>query len=114
MKKLKLLGSGKSSHHNYFIFSKHQDFFEIARKLLDKLGFEEKEYGYLGRPLDKNHEPINNKDDDINKYTDVRYAYGEDCFVEIVFGKEKIFLLIHTKKDSQEIISAVLKELVEF
>nr|MBI4156736.1 hypothetical protein [Candidatus Woesearchaeota archaeon] len=113
MTKLKLLAVGKSSKHNYYIFPKEQVFFKLARQLLDGLGFEKHDYSAFGIPIDKKWgEPIPNKEENIKNYIDSRYSFkNKEYYVDIIFGKEKIFLMIHTEKDEQQKLARLIKRL---
>ena len=112
MVKLKLLALEKSSKHNYYVFPKEQVFFTVARQLLKSLGFKEYEYSAFGSLIDKKWgEPIPNKEENIKNYIDDRYSFkNKEYHVEIVFGKEKIFLMIHTEKDEQQKLARLIKK----
>jgi len=112
MVKLKLLGIGKSEKHSHYTFPKTQEFFTVARKLLKLMGFQNYELEAFGRPIDKKWgEPIYDEEENIKKYTDKRYAFEKDeCYIEIVFGKDKVFLMIHTEKNRQQELSKFLSK----
>ena len=113
MVKLKLLGSGKSEKHNYYIFPKTQNFFSLIRNLLKELGFENEKYEDFGRPVDRYSEPIFDKEENINEFTDTNQSFeNKEYFIEIIFGKDKIFLTIHTEKDRQQKIAKLLSKLI--
>lgn len=115
MDKLKLLGIGKSEKHNYYIFSKRQKFFEIIRELLKWLKFKKYDWDAFGRPIDKKFkEPIFSKEDNIKTYTDEKYIFEkEEYYIEIIFGKDNVFLMIHTEKDRQQKLSKFLNQFIE-
>jgi len=113
--KIKLLGIGKSEKHNHYTFPKRQEFFEIARSFLKELGFKDYEWISFGRPCDKKwREPLLNKENRINACVDERHVFGnEEYFIEIIFGKEKVFVLIHTEKDRQQKIANIMKKYIK-
>lgn len=115
MVKIKLLGIYKSKKHNTYIFKKSQAIFAIVRGLLKELGFKKFEVEAFGRPLDKKWgEPIYNKEGKIKDYTDKRYMFEEkEYHIEIVFGKDRVFLMIHTEKDRQRKLSKFLSKFVK-
>ena len=115
---------GNSERHNYYIFPKTQKFFSVIRALLKELDFKTyKTYKWdtvgwkwnaFGRPVDKKWgEPIYNKEEDIKKYIDRRYVFEKDEYlIEIVFGKEKVFLMIHTDKDKQQKLAKFMNRFI--
>jgi hypothetical protein len=111
---MKLIGSSKSENHCSFIFPKKQAFFKLIRSFLESLSFDEFEYNSIGRPLDKKWgEPEFDKEEDVKYYIDERTTIGnEEYFIEIIYGKEKIFVSIQTLTDKQEIISKAMSKLV--
>jgi len=114
MNKIKLLEIEKFSHHNHYKFPKKQEVFTIIRALLKQIGLKKYEWDAFGRPTDKEYgEPLFNQEIDIKDYTDRRFAFGnEEYFIEIVFGKNKVFLMIHTKTDKQKYISKILSNFI--
>ncbi|MEK6903746.1 MAG: hypothetical protein AABW64_03820 [Nanoarchaeota archaeon] len=68
------------------------------------------EWDAFGRPEDsQSHEPMFNQEKNIKTYTDLRTAFEQDeYYVEIVFGKDKVFLMVHTEKDRQQKIANIL------
>ena len=109
MKPLKILVIHKSPEHNCYIFPKQQNFFFFARKLLEQLGFQEYEFEALGKLMDKKKGEYTNKEEPIKNYTDWRIAFQlNEGYLEFIFGKEKVFLLIHTKKDMQQEFSKLI------
>jgi hypothetical protein len=110
MVKIKVLGMGKSAKHNYYIFHKTQQLFSIIRDLLKELGFEKYEWDAFGRPEDPEyHEPIFDQENNIGDYNDRRTSYEKnEYYIEIIFGRDKVFLMIHTQKDRQQKIVDIL------
>src|SRR3989344_5253407 len=93
----------KSTEHNCYVFPKQQNFFTFLIKFLDMLEFQECEYDCFIKKWDKKKGEISRQEESIKKYTDVRQTFGHsDFLIEIIFGKEKVFLLIHTKKDMHQ------------
>lgn len=113
MAKPKVIGVYKSEKHNCYIFAKRQEFFALARGLLKKVGFQhEYEWNTLGRPVDKKcGDIIFKEEENIEEYIDRREVFErEGYFIEIVFGKDKVFLMIHTEEDKQEELSSFLSK----
>ncbi len=115
MKKIKVFGIKKSEWKNYYIFPKKKEVFEIIRNLLRELGFEECEWEHFGRPIDKKQgEPILNKEENIKKYIDERIGFdNEEYSIEVIFGKDKVFLIIHTETNKQQKISKILDKFIQ-
>jgi len=117
MIKLKLLGIGKSENRCYYILPKKQKFFSFFRQFLLDLGIKKFEADSFARPLDKKFaEPIFDKEDNIKKYVDVHYSFVDgkkQYLVDLVFGKNSIFLIIFTKKDKQDEISKLINKFLK-
>lgn len=117
MRKIKLLAIGKDEHKNYFIFPKRQYFFKICRQLLIDLGVNKFESNSFARPTDKKWgEPIFDKENKIKNYTDKHCSFNDKkkrYMIEIIFGKDKIFLIIYTKTDKQQEISDIIDKYVK-
>ena len=116
MKKLKLLGIKKSENYNYYIFPKEQKFFEIVRAILKDIGYPVIEWKGYGRPVDKKfREPIFSKEEKIEEYVDKMQNFGFKGkeHIEIIFGKDKVFLMIHTKKDKQQRFSKIIDKFIK-
>lgn len=112
MAKLNLLGIRKSKKHNHYTFPKKQEFFTVVRELLKELEFGD--WNTFGRPLDKEFgETIYNEEEDIKKYMDRIYTFekGEYC-IEIIFGKDKVFLMIHMEKNRQQKLLRFLSKFI--
>lgn len=114
MKKLKLLAINKDENRCQFTFEKNQEFFEFMRRFLPKLDMldeEALEFGKIWNPQDHLYE---NKEKNIKKQIDmVNHFSNKEYFVEIIFGKDKIFLIIISKEDKQQFISKILEEFIE-
>lgn len=106
MKKVKIIGISKSSHHNVYVFRKNQEFIPtIARFLLD-LGCKDYDLSCFFIPDKKYGEPIYGKYEKISKFKDKHYFFVLNDFkIDLVFGNNKIFLIINTKSDKQQFIS---------
>jgi len=115
MFQLKLLAIRKSEKHNLYVFEKDQQFFSVLRQILEKLGFERRTYAGYARPTDEEYgEPIMTKEDKIKDYIDIHSTLeNEKFFVEIFYGKNKIFLTIHTTTDRQEEISKIINPFIK-
>lgn len=113
MKKIKLLGLSKREYRSEYIFPREQIFFEIVRKVLPKLGFDENNsiIGF-GRPWDgKDESPILNEEDGItNKFYNERIFnfVNKDYSVDIIFFLKKVVLIFNYKKDKQQEISKAI------
>ena len=117
MKKGKLLGIGKSELRTYYILPKKQDFFKICRQLLLDLGVKKFDSNSFARPSDKKFgEPIFDKEENIKNYIDRYYSFTdekEQYSIELVFGKDKVFLIIYSKTDKQQEISKIVNKFLE-
>lgn len=115
MAKIKILGIGKSAKHSHYVFPKEQKVLAVVRALLKELGFDEYKANEFGRPVDKKYgEIVMNDEINVKEYTDKRFALDkEDMLVEVVFGKGKVFVSIHSEKDMQQKISNVVKKFVK-
>jgi hypothetical protein len=113
--KIKILGVKKSEHFNYYIFNKQQDFFRFFRSFLLELELEKMHIEKFGRPLDKKwKEPMLNKEDDIRDYVDTMKSFEtKEYNINLVFGKEKIFMFIYTKHNKQQKISKIIFRLLK-
>ncbi|GEM_PF-3003891 len=114
MEKIKIYGSGKSENHIYYILEKKQKFFEGFRQLLQDIGYdcEQHEVYAFGRPVDEWAEPILSKEENIKKYIDKFYYFkgNQNFVIDIIFGKEKIYLIFNTNKDMQKEISRSIEK----
>lgn len=116
---IKLFGIRKFEFHSDYTLEKKQEFFSGFRKLLEDLGFGKEEstieiYSF-GRPSDRNGEPITTKEKNIKKLFDKHFFFqNEDCMVDVVFGKSRIFLIIATKKDRQQEISRKVQKFCSY
>ena len=119
MNPIKIFGLRKTEKHSNYELEKRQEFFSGFRKLLVDLDFGDESsnieiYGF-GRPSGDDGEPILTKEDDIAKYIDRHYYFENDSFrVDVIFGKEKIFLIINSDKDRQEKISEKVQKFCSF
>ncbi|MBI4116934.1 hypothetical protein HY449_04280 [Candidatus Pacearchaeota archaeon] len=115
--KIELLSVSKSDYRNEFGLPKEQKFFEIVRKFLWKLGFEEDKYllGY-GRPWEEStEEPILNKENNIKKYVNKIDNYrNKNYSVDIIYFDKEVVLIINSKTNKQQVISKVLDEFIDW
>ncbi len=112
---IKVSKISKSEFRSEFNFLKEQQFFSICRKFLLNLGFEKDEWiESFGRPFNKEiNEYILDKEENIGKYVDVSDHFSnKDYAINIIFGKDKIFLIINTKIDKQKEISNAFEGLI--
>ena len=114
MEKIKLLGVSKSGEHNKYEFPKEQKLFGILRQFLKEIGA-----WYmgdsLGRPLDKKSgESIYGKEESIKNYIDKEFRFhNKEYCIDIIFGKSRVFLFIHTKKDKQQEITKIINKFIK-
>ena len=58
------------------------------------------------------HEPLIGKYEQIKKFEDRRFSFANDNYIiDLIFGKNKIFLIISSKKDEQKELS---KKILKF
>lgn len=113
MEKIKLLGISKKEQRSSYTFPKEQKLFEIIRKVLVELGFENDDYGIngFGRPWDQESEkPDTDKEEDIKskEYNEGIINFrNKDYSVDIIFFKSKVVLIFNYKKDKQQEISKI-------
>ena len=115
MEKIKLLGISKSEKHNKYEFPKEQKILGILRQLLKEIGIGQYTYESFGRTTNKKTgEPIYDKEEKIKSYIDqaVRFDNKEYC-VDIVFGKSRVFLFIHTEKNKQKEIARITNKFIK-
>jgi len=104
---LKIIGLKKSECHSSYILEKKQEFFKYFRKFLSDLDFGDEDsnveiYGF-GRPNDDQGEPIKSKEDNINDYSDQYFLFRSEGYViDVIFGEERIFVIVSFKEDKQE------------
>ena len=112
MKKIKLIGIKKSKDYNYLVFPKKQEIFSFLREFLKNFGIEGSEAEGIGRPIDKIGEYNIKKELKIRNYSD-KYVYFQtkDYDIDIVFGKNRVFMFIHTKKDMQNALSKLINHM---
>ena len=96
-----------------YVLEKTQEFFSAYRSFLIDLGFQDIEIDFFGRVVDENGEPVKGKEEDINNYVDKHYYFQSNKDrVDVVFGRDKIFMIVYlSKSDSQEDISALLSKI---
>ena len=116
---IKIFGISKFELHNYYNLEKKQEFFAGFRKLLTELGFGREDSNPIinrfGRPTDSMGEAIQTKEDDIKEYVDRHEFFdNKDYMIDIVFGKERIFLIIATKRDRQQEISQKVQKFCSY
>jgi hypothetical protein len=114
---VKIIGVNKSEYRNCYILEKIQDFLSGFRKFLLDIGFTESDFeAYsFGRPQDKEGEPDITKEEDIIEYVDKDYFFANENYgVDLIFGKDMIFLIISTKEDKQKEISEKVQKFCKF
>ncbi len=113
MVKIRLLGVGKFERYVHYILSKEQVFFKIVRALVGEFDRDyEYEIGYYYNQKEREYDP--KKEMDIKTFTDQRWsAETEDYIVEFIYGKDKIFLSVFTRKDDQDKISKIINPFIK-
>jgi hypothetical protein len=119
MDKIKILGSKKSDNHNLFILDKKQEFFSGFRKFLVDMDFGSEDSSFdiysFGRPQDEEHEPIIAREEKINEYIDQDFTFTHKGYtINVIFGKNKIFLIIFSKKNIQEKVAKAINKFCIF
>lgn len=116
MKKIKVLGINKRDYRTQVIFPKEQKFFRIFKKFLIKLGFEKSEQiQEFGIPFnEKEYEYAYKKEENIKKNIDISHNFRNKYYsIDVVFGKNKIFVIFNYKRDKQQFISECLEEFIK-
>ena len=119
MTPIKIFGLRKTEKHSNYELEKKQEFFSGFRKLLMDFGFGDESsnieiYGF-GRPSGDDGEPILTEEEDINKYIDRHFYFENENFrIDIIFGNEKIFLIINSDKDKQDKVSEKVQKFCSF
>ena len=116
---VKIFGLSKFEYHSDYILEKKQEFLSGFRKFLVDIGFGEESSNFeiysFARPLDKDGEPDASKEISISKLVDQHYFFqNNDYMIDLVIGKQKIFLMISTTKDRQEEISVKVQKFCSF
>ncbi len=109
MKKIKLIGVSKSEDLNTYIFPKDPNFFSFIEKLLPELSFDSNDYYY--ECFGENTNEKNFKEFLEKTYDKIWAAKQGNYLLEIIIGKDRIFVLIYTKKDLQQEISKIISKL---
>jgi len=108
---VKIFGADKSEYKNNYVFKKEQEFIQGFRQFLLDIGFKQFDIitSHFGYVMDKDGNPIISEDIDIQEYEDEQFFFqNEEYKIDLVFGKDKIFLIIYTKEDKQQEISEKL------
>src|SRR3990172_6351409 len=112
---IKIFSLGKFEFHNYYVLEKKQEFFTGFRQFLEDLGLGRKDSTYeiysFGRPEDGMGEPITTKEEEIKFYIDKHFYFeNKEYFIDVVFGNDRIFLMIHSKHDKEKEISEKIQK----
>jgi hypothetical protein len=114
---IKILAISKSERHGYLRLEKAQVFVSGFRRFLTDLGFSEYDADVhsFGRPLDKDGEPDDGKEDDVKGYVDRQFEFdnGEYVFY-VVFGKDSIFVIFFTATNRQKEIMEAMSRFCSF
>jgi len=115
---IEILGVSKSEFHSSYELKKEQDFFKGFRTFLGDIDFDpdDSEVWMFGKcdetdPKEMEGHKIIEGDWDITEYVDSHTFFKtDDVTVDVVFGKESIFVIIASKEDKQtEISDNILK-----
>ena len=98
MRKLKLLGLGNEENRSYFIFEKTLDFFPSFSYVLEMLNIEKK-----GNFISYNSQEV--IDEDITD--NIEHLFNELYDIDIIYGKDKIFVIIRTESDRDDYIRII-------
>jgi hypothetical protein len=99
-----ITGLSRSEHHSCYTLMKKQEFFSGFHRFLVDLGFDESrsDVSTFGRPLDDDGEPDMSKEEDITIYIDKRAFFeNKEYVIDVVFGKDRIFVIIASYRDKQ-------------
>jgi hypothetical protein len=117
MKPIRIFGVGKSDTHSYFVLEKKQEFIPAFRQLLVEMGVGDAgtvEIYSFGAFCDDAGEPTN-EDESIKNLTDKHYYFKsrklfQRCQIDVVIGKDRIFVIFVTTSDHQaKIMDAMSK-----
>lgn len=101
---IKILASRKEDFHSDYTLEKEQEFFAGFRQFLIDSGFNTHDYEitHFGKAQGDYGELDSTKDMDIKTLND-KYVFlgNEEYSIDIVYGIDKIFVIINTKKDYQ-------------
>jgi ribosomal protein L37AE/L43A len=116
-KKVKVLGVSKNERRSEYVFPKEQDVFEIVRRVLVALGFEN-DYGFktLGRPYNERTGRFVMKDEVSIKSRGYRSKTinfsSKRYFIEVIFSQKNVVLRINYNKDEQQRIAKLLDQFI--
>jgi hypothetical protein len=102
---IKITGVSKSEHRSLYVLAKDQAFFSGFRMFLVDLGFDHErvDISSLGRPIDEFGEPDTSREEDISLYVDKRSFFeNKEYTIDVVFGKDRIFVIIASYRDKQD------------
>ena len=111
MLKIQLLSIQKSEFHSCYSFSKQQGFLPFLRAFCKDLGLNTGEFGHPEN-VTKTREVLYDRDIDISTLVDyhVRFSYPKikSISLDLVFGKDTIFMILYTPVDRQQEIAKLL------
>ena len=119
MKKGIILGIGNIEKYSYFIFNKEKS---ILLKLVELISILSKNQGLDARDYFIEYEEYNYKNHklmwvkrNLSDLTDTkRHFSGKDFDVDVIFGKNKIFLIMYASKDITKKIRKFVSDNFEF
>ncbi len=107
---MNLIAVKKFDSHIIYVLEKNQEFFSAYKKFLNNLGFMDIEIDFLGSGINADGEAAG-REEDINEYIDRHYYFQrENDRVDVIFGKDRIFLVVSFRPDNREDINNLLEK----
>ena len=104
IKKLKLSGAGNSDRRSFYMIEKKQDFFSFFANFLINCGFNGNLY------VDEYQEDPPK----IEKFIDFQEHFkNKDYDIDVIFGKEKIILIIRANKKNLEHVKSGIENMCD-
>lgn len=97
----KLSGIRKSSKYSIYTFTKGEDFVTKIKNFLADLGFKDLSTDFLTVEQDGTEHDLN----PTKIFDTILVSETEDYVAHFIFGKEKIFMIIHYNRDKIKEIS---------
>ncbi len=111
---MKLLALTKAEDRCFFKLEKKQSFFKNFRNFLTELNFASVDIENFGYELDEECLPTS-KEKDISKLIDKHGFFKNDDYnIDIISGKNSIFVIISTKSDKQKELSEKILKFADF
>lgn len=105
MKKLKMISSGTDNNRVFFIVEKNNSFFDLFPMFLVSCGFSN--IGVFGQYQMTRPE--------IHRiYNKLDRFWNEEYDIDLVFGSDKIFVLVRTDEGNREMLVDSFRKIAEF